>query len=54
MTILLRDREDAMVALGAVEESGTNWGDLTVRKDSLEDVFLKLVGEEGKADQGGD
>ena len=54
VTILLRDREDAMVALGAVEESGTNWGDLTVRKDSLEDVFLKLVGEEGKADQGGD
>jgi len=49
VTILLRDKEDAMVALGAIEESGADWGDLTVRRDSLEDVFLRLVGEEGEA-----
>jgi ABC-2 type transport system ATP-binding protein len=53
VTILLRDKDDALVALGAVEESGTNWSDLTVRRDSLEDVFLKLVGDEGKAQQEG-
>jgi len=53
VTILLRDKDDALVALGAVEESGTNWSDLSVRRDSLEDVFLKLVGDEGKAQQEG-
>ena len=46
--IRLRDRDDALVALGSIEESGTQWGDLTVKRDSLEDVFLKLVGEEGR------
>jgi ABC-2 type transport system ATP-binding protein len=51
VTVILRDKDDAIVALGAIEESGTQWGDLTVRKDSLEDVFLKLVGEEGKPEQ---
>ena len=50
--VRLRDKEDAIVALGAIEESGTTWGDLTVRKDSLEDVFLKLVGETGKEEGG--
>jgi ABC-2 type transport system ATP-binding protein len=54
VSILLRDKNDAMVALGAIEESGTDWGDLTVRKDSLEDVFLRLVGEEGKAEKEGE
>lgn len=54
VTILLRDKDDAMVALGAIEEAGTDWGDLTVRRDSLEDVFLKLVGEEGKAEKEGE
>ena len=51
VAITLRDRDDAMVALGAIEESGVEWGDLTVRRDSLEDVFLRLVGPEGKPEQ---
>lgn len=45
--IRLRDKDDAMVALGAIEESGIDWRDLNVKRDSLEDVFLKLVGERG-------
>lgn len=49
--IRLRDKEDAMVALGSIEESGAAWGDLTVKRDSLEDVFLRLVGEEGKGEK---
>jgi ABC-2 type transport system ATP-binding protein len=48
VTIRLRDKDDAMVALGAIEESGAQWGDLTVKRDSLEDVFLLLVGDEGR------
>jgi len=54
VTIYLRDKEDALVALGAIEESGADWGDLTVKRDSLEDVFLKLVGPEGKAEKEGE
>ncbi len=51
VTIRLRDKDDAMVALGSIEESGAQWGDLTVKRDSLEDVFLRLVGEEGKGEK---
>ena len=49
--ISLRNRDDALVALGSIEESGTQWGDLTVRRDSLEDVFLRLVGPEGNPEE---
>ena len=52
VVIHLRDKDDAMVALGAIEESGTEWGDLAVKRDSLEDVFLRLVGEGGKEEGG--
>jgi ABC-2 type transport system ATP-binding protein len=49
VTIRLRDKNDAVIALGAIEESGAEWGELTVKRDSLEDVFLRLVGgEDGK------
>jgi len=51
VAISLRDKEDAMVALGAIEESGADWGDLVVRRDRLEDVFLRLVGPEGKSEK---
>ncbi len=44
VTIRLKDRDDALTALRAIEESGCEWGDLAVRRDSLEDVFLRLVG----------
>jgi ABC-2 type transport system ATP-binding protein len=54
VTIFLRDKNDALVALGAIEEAGTDWGDLSVRKDRLEDVFLRLVGEEGTLEKGGE
>jgi len=50
--ISLRDRDDAMVALGSIEESGAQWGDLAVQRDSLEDVFLRLVGPEAKSEEG--
>jgi len=50
ISIALRDKDDALVALGSIEESGVEWGDLTVRRDSLEDVFLKLVGPEGRSE----
>ena len=48
--ISLRDKDDALVALGSIAESGTDWGDLTVKRDSLEDVFLRLVGPETRSE----
>ena len=52
VTIFLRNKSDAIVALGAIEESGASWDDLTVRRDRLEDVFLRLVGEKDAAGEG--
>ncbi|MDE1858232.1 MAG: ABC transporter ATP-binding protein [Thaumarchaeota archaeon] len=54
VTVFLRDKADAMVAMGAIEESGAEWDDLTVRRDRLEDVFLRLVGESGTEEKGSD
>ena len=42
--VLVKKKEDALAALAAIEESGLNWSDLSVQRDSLEDVFVKLVG----------
>lgn len=44
VTVRLKDRGDALTALRAIEESGVAWSDLTVERDSLEDIFLRLVG----------
>jgi len=53
VTILLQRKEDALSALGAIQESGANWDDLSMQRDSLEDVFVTLVGsrieEQGEA-----
>jgi len=53
VTVALAKKEDAVTVLEALGKSGMNWSDLTVRHDSLEDVFVKLVGstisEEGQA-----
>ncbi len=45
VTVRLKGKDDALVALKAIEESGAAWSDLMVRRDSLEDTFLRLVGE---------
>ena len=52
VTVALRKKEDTVAVLDAIGRSGMNWSDLTVRQDSLEDVFVKLIGarigEEGQ------
>ena len=53
VTVRLKTKEDALMALGMIEESGLPWGDLAVRKDSLEDIFLTLVGPEGASEKEG-
>lgn len=50
INVRIREKHDITVALESMEQSGLVWTDLNTRKDSLEDVFIKLVGfaiEEG-------
>jgi ABC-2 type transport system ATP-binding protein len=42
--VRLKRKEDILTVLEAIGKSGLNWSDLTVRQDSLEDVFVKLIG----------
>jgi ABC-2 type transport system ATP-binding protein len=50
--IALRQKIDALAALAAVEQSGMDWGEIQTRRDSLDDVFVKLVS--GKVDEHGE
>jgi ABC-2 type transport system ATP-binding protein len=43
ITISLKQKIDALAALAAVEQSGLDWGEIQTRRDSLDDVFVKLV-----------
>jgi ABC-2 type transport system ATP-binding protein len=43
--IPLRKKIDALAALAAAEQSGMDWGQIQTRRDSLDDVFVKLVSE---------
>jgi ABC-2 type transport system ATP-binding protein len=52
VSIALSEKHDAFIALTAVEESGLDWHDLHTRRDSLDDVFVKLVS--GRIDEKGE
>jgi ABC-2 type transport system ATP-binding protein len=41
----LGDKRDALRMLSAVEESGLPWQSFMTRQDTLEDVFVRLVGQ---------
>lgn len=43
VSIPINQKHDALVALTAIEQSGLGWSDLHMRRDSLDDVFVKLV-----------
>ena len=44
--VSIERKEDSLVALEAIEKSGCQWNDLSIQRESLEDVFVKLIGEE--------
>jgi ABC-2 type transport system ATP-binding protein len=50
--IKLNQKIDALAALAAAEQSGLNWGEIQTRRDSLDDVFVKLVS--GSMDEHGE
>jgi len=43
ISIALKEKVDALAALEAVKQSGLDWGEIQTRRDSLDDVFVKLV-----------
>lgn len=43
ISIPLKQRIDALAALAAAEQSKINWGEIQTRRDSLDDVFVRLV-----------
>jgi hypothetical protein len=52
ISIAISQKHDAFVALTTIEESGLEWHDLHTRRDSLDDVFVKLVS--GRIDEKGE
>ncbi len=51
ISIPLKQRIDALAALAASEQSKLDWGEIQTRRDSLEDVFIRLV--TGAVDESG-
>jgi ABC-2 type transport system ATP-binding protein len=43
VSIAISQKQDVLTALTAIEQSGLDWHDLHTRRDSLDDVFVKLV-----------
>jgi ABC-2 type transport system ATP-binding protein len=52
VSIRLGQKHDALAALTVVEQSGLEWRDIHTRRDSLDDVFVKLVS--GRIDEKGE
>jgi ABC-2 type transport system ATP-binding protein len=52
VSIAISQKHDALAALTAIERSGIEWRDLHTRRDSLDDVFVKLVS--GRIDEKGE
>jgi ABC-2 type transport system ATP-binding protein len=48
--IIIKNKDDALTALETAKRSNLPWGDIRTKRDSLDDVFIKLVG--GKYDEG--
>ena len=45
VSVLLERPHDALIALNEIEQSGVEWKGLRTREDTLEDVFVRMVGE---------
>jgi ABC-2 type transport system ATP-binding protein len=52
ISIPLKQKIDALAALAAAEQSKLDWGDIHTRRESLDDVFIKLVS--GRVDEHGE
>jgi ABC-2 type transport system ATP-binding protein len=50
VSVPVRDKRDIISLVTSIESAGVTWGDIRTEEDSLEDVFVKLVG--GTMDEG--
>ncbi len=57
VSVLIKQKSDALKALMAAEESGLEWREMQTHRDSLDDVFVKLVNmqvnEQGEIQENG-
>ncbi len=44
VSIKISEKHDTLEAVESLDRSGMNWEDLRTRRDTLEDIFVKLVG----------
>ena len=44
ISVRIRQKHDAVTALAAVDRSGMEWSDLRTQRDTLEDIFVRMVG----------
>ncbi len=44
ISVTIREKHDALTAVETLDRSGMEWNDLRTRRDSLEDIFIRLVG----------
>ena len=51
VTIHTEQKNDVIMAMGLIQESGIPWHTLSTKRDSLEDIFVRMVGE-GISEQG--
>jgi ABC-2 type transport system ATP-binding protein len=45
VTVKLDQKNDALIALGSMAESEIAYSEMTTKRDSLEDIFIRMVGE---------
>jgi ABC-2 type transport system ATP-binding protein len=44
VSVKIRQKHDAVAALAAIDRSGIEWSDLRTQRDTLEDIFVRMVG----------
>jgi ABC-2 type transport system ATP-binding protein len=45
ISVKIRQKHDAVTALAAIDRSGLEWDDLRTQRDTLEDIFVRMVGK---------
>lgn len=46
INVKIRTKHDAVSALAAMDKSGMDWSDLRTKRDTLEDIFVRMVGRQ--------
>ena len=44
VSVKIREKHDTLAVVESLDSSGMNWEDLRTKQDTLEDIFVQLVG----------